>query len=79
MPPSAAPGKRITGQDMQAYMELFADRFLSGCIRYNEEVLRIDYQDKDVLPWAIHIQNTHTRKEDVIYYARIVLCTGVGL
>lgn len=76
MPSSTAPGKRITGQDMQTYMESFAHQFLSRCIRYNEEVCRICYEaDKD-LPWAVHIQNKCSGERNTIRYARIVLCTG---
>lgn len=42
-PPSQASrtGGRLSGEDLVAYMESFAERFLKGRIRYQTEVLNI--------------------------------------
>lgn len=76
MPPPRAPiAGRLTGEDMCAYMEAFADRFLPGRIRFETEVLDIR-RGKDSA-WAVEVQGKGESGRQVLRFDRIVLCTGV--
>lgn len=80
MPPPALKGKtgnRLCGEDMVAYMETFADTFLVGKIRFETEILDIR-RGKDGSGWEVQVLDLRTGNTEVLSYARIVLCTGVG-
>jgi dimethylaniline monooxygenase (N-oxide forming) len=70
-------GNRLAGEDMSAYMDKFAETFLSDRIRYETEVTDIR-RGKDGSSWEVEVQNLKTNTKEVLSYARIVLCTGVG-
>ena len=77
-------GVRLSGEDMQLYMESFADKFLKGRIRYNTVVTNIRRaSSKDAeshaKPWALSLRDCRTGEESQLLYDRIVLCTGVNL
>lgn len=79
MPPPALKekwGNRLSGEDMSAYMEKFADTFLAGKIRFETEILDVR-RGKDGSGWEVEVLDLRTRNKEVLYYARIVLCTGV--
>ena len=61
---------------MSAYMEKFADTFLAGKIRFETEILDVR-RGKDGSGWEVEVLDLRTRNKEVLYYARIVLCTGV--
>ncbi|KIJ65798.1 hypothetical protein HYDPIDRAFT_109816 [Hydnomerulius pinastri MD-312] len=78
MPPPSLQdetGNRLCGEDMRAYMEKFADTFLSGKIRFEAEILDIR-RGEDGSGWLVEIQDLGTNTTEVLCYARIVLCTG---
>ena len=66
---------RLSGEDMCAYMEKFADTFLRGKIRFETEILKTRCA-KD-FGWEIEVQDLRTKDKEILTYARIVLCTGV--
>ncbi|KAJ7243926.1 hypothetical protein B0H12DRAFT_1130109 [Mycena haematopus] len=74
-PDSAATGGRLTGQDMQQYMQEFANKFLLGKIIFDTEILEIR-RDDGGRTWIISIQNRITNASAVLRFAKIVLCTG---
>jgi len=86
MPPplnAKATGGRLSGQDLQTYMESFADRFLEGKIRYNTEVINVrrrsDVQVEDRC-WSIAVRCLTTSAAcdvELLNYDKVVLCTGV--
>lgn len=61
---------------MCAYMEKFADTFLPGKIRFETEILEIRRAGDS--GWEVEVQDLRTGVKEVLTYARIVLCTGVG-
>jgi dimethylaniline monooxygenase (N-oxide forming) len=64
---------------MQAYMEIFTDKFLKDYIKYNTEVLRVSRESEDELPWMVEVLDKLSGERMTYRYARIVLCTGVCL
>ncbi|KAI9571710.1 FAD/NAD-P-binding domain-containing protein [Boletus coccyginus] len=68
-------GNRLSGDDMTAYMEKFADTFLSGKIRFETEILDIR-RGRDGAGWEVEVLDLKTGNKGVLNYARIVLCTG---
>ncbi|OBZ73499.1 hypothetical protein A0H81_06151 [Grifola frondosa] len=77
MPPPDNRGGRLTGDDMQKYLETFADKFLEGKIRFEAEVVNI--RRDDIGKWLISISDKKTGAQEVVTYSRIVLCTGVRI
>lgn len=77
MPPPMLKGEnRLSGEDMTAYMEEFADTFLAGKIRFETEILDIR-RGKDGSDWEVEVVDLRTDNKEILSYARIVLCTGV--
>ncbi|KAL4071251.1 hypothetical protein V8B97DRAFT_1871036 [Scleroderma yunnanense] len=72
--PQVSMGKRLSGEDMCAYMENFANTFLPGKIRFETEILDICRADGS--GWEVEVQDLKTDVKQVLTYARIVLCTG---
>jgi hypothetical protein len=73
-------GGRLSGYDVRRYMEDFAERFLKGRIRFETEVLNIRRGDHGQ-GWSIHVRDAKgagTETTKVLYYPRIVLCSGVS-
>ena len=75
---------RLTGEDMQHYMESFEEHFLSGRVRYNTEVLKIKRtapSEKNVPSrrWLISVQDKLSGVTSELKYDRVVLCTGVSV
>lgn len=77
-PDSAKTGGRLTGYDMRRYMQEFSDKFLQDRIRFSTEVVKIERDETQELPWILHIRN-QDGSEELLNYARVVLCTGVTL
>ncbi|TFY62439.1 hypothetical protein EVJ58_g3861 [Rhodofomes roseus] len=84
-PPLSSSGDiRLSGQDLQAYMETFVERFLPDCIRYNTEVLNIraTARGEDDLPhgddhvWSVMVEDKTSKVIEVREYEKIVLCSG---
>lgn len=69
-------GNRLCGEDMRAYMETFADRFLRGKIRFGTEILDVR-RGEDGAGWEVEVLDLRTGNKEVLYYSRVVLCTGV--
>lgn len=79
MPPPAdakATGGRLDGDAMQHYMESFADRFLTGRIRYGVEVQNVSRNPNG--KWIVKVKNLSKLSEEVLVYDKVVLCTGVS-
>lgn len=57
-------------------MEKIADTYLQGKIRFQTEVLDIR-RASDGSAWEVQILDLKTGMEQVLTFARIVLCTGV--
>ena len=79
---------RLSGEDMQHYMESFEEHFLRGRIRYNTEVLkikRVPIPEKEreknantaARRWLISVQDKLTGACSELKYDRVVLCSGV--
>ncbi|KAH9837791.1 uncharacterized protein C8Q71DRAFT_705858 [Rhodofomes roseus] len=84
-PPLSSSGDiRLSGQDLQAYMETFVERFLPDCIRYNTEVLNIRATARggEGLPhgddhvWSVMVEDKTSKIIKVREYEKIVLCSG---
>lgn len=79
MPPPSnaeANGGRLSGDDMRAYMETFAARFVKDHVRCNTKVFNIRRDETSML-WMVSVVDKKTGNTDVLKYSRIVLCTGV--
>ncbi|TFK37874.1 FAD/NAD-P-binding domain-containing protein [Crucibulum laeve] len=81
MPPPANAekiGGRLSGYDMAAYMEKFADTFLKGKIRFHTEVLNV--RRGEYSPWVITVSDvSDVSGEDLpddIEFDKVVVCTG---
>ncbi|KAI6046404.1 FAD/NAD(P)-binding domain-containing protein [Pisolithus marmoratus] len=75
MSPQSPMEKRLSGEDMCAYLEKFADTFLTGKIRFETEILNIR-RGATGSSWEVEVQDLRTRAKQVLVYDRIVLCTG---
>ncbi|KAF5386925.1 hypothetical protein D9615_001925 [Tricholomella constricta] len=75
-PPSKAEesGGRLTGDDLCAYMETFANMFLDGKIRFETEVLGIRRSPSG--SWFVTTEDRRSADQQVLEFSRIVLCTG---
>ena len=75
---SIKTGGRLSGDDVQQYLEDFAERFLKGKIRFETEVLNVHRRDNG-RGWKVLVRDRRTGgSEKVSYFSRIVLCTGVS-
>ncbi|KAI0253456.1 FAD/NAD-P-binding domain-containing protein [Lactifluus subvellereus] len=72
---SIKTGGRLSGEDVRRYMEDFAKQFLSGKIRFETEILNIRRGDQG-RGWNVLVHDKTTGTEKVLYYSRIILCTG---
>ena len=73
-------GGRLSGNDVRQYLEDFEERFLKGKIRFGTEVLNIRRGDHG-RGWSVLVhdkKSANAEKVQVLYYSRIVLCTGVS-
>ncbi|EIW77405.1 FAD/NAD(P)-binding domain-containing protein [Coniophora puteana RWD-64-598 SS2] len=75
MPPSPLPSKRVSGDEMRAYMEHFAETFLTGRIRYGVDVSRIR-RKSPAGGWSLDIVNKQENTKETRDFAWLVLCTG---
>ena len=89
MPPprnASSTGGRLSGEDMQHYMESFEEHFLNGRIRYETEILKIKRVETNgkasstpaSSQWLISMQDKRTNAISEARYDRVVLCTGVS-
>jgi dimethylaniline monooxygenase (N-oxide forming) len=69
-------GGRLSGDDMCAYAETFAEKFLPNRIRYNTQVHRL-HRDED--GWRLDSEDLTDGSRKELRYAKLVLCTGVRL
>ncbi|KAG6810296.1 hypothetical protein H0H92_012520 [Tricholoma furcatifolium] len=82
MPPpskAAETGGRLSGEDMCNYMESFAERFLSGKIRFKTEIISIRRSPDDLwLVTVLTVLDRHSENAvpEELVFSRIVLCTG---
>jgi dimethylaniline monooxygenase (N-oxide forming) len=76
---STKTGGRLSGDDVRQYLEDFAEGFLKGKIRYETEVLNIRRRDHG-RGWKVIVRDRRTTggAEKVLYFSRIILCTGVS-
>ena len=74
---SIKTGGRLSGEDVRRYMEDFAKQFLNGKIRFETEILNICRGDHG-RGWNVLVHDKSTGAEKVLYYSRIILCTGVS-
>ncbi|KAH8989242.1 FAD/NAD-P-binding domain-containing protein [Lactarius akahatsu] len=71
-------GGRLSGDNIRQYLEEFKERFLKGKIRFETEVLNIRRGDGG-RGWSVLVHDKNSasaEKVRVLYYPRIVLCTG---
>ncbi len=81
MPAPTAEGAtdtRLTGDDLSRYSKAFAAKHLEGKIRFNAEV-RAVRRNSSGAAWRVDILDRKTNTQETKEYARIVLCTGVGV
>jgi dimethylaniline monooxygenase (N-oxide forming) len=74
---SVKTGGRLFGEDVRRYMEDFAKQFLNGKIRFETEVLNIHRGDHG-RGWNVLVHEKSTGTEKLLFYSRIILCTGVS-
>lgn len=75
MPPPAVGGGRLTGQDLNAYMQAFSAKFLQHAIRFDTEVINIR-RDEATSIWFITVEDNNTSVREILEFSRVVLCTG---
>jgi dimethylaniline monooxygenase (N-oxide forming) len=68
-------GGRLTGEDMQNYFELFAERFLQRRILFDTLIENISYANGG---WDLKAVDLQTKKHSILHFDKIVLCSGVG-
>ncbi|KII96145.1 hypothetical protein PLICRDRAFT_35076 [Plicaturopsis crispa FD-325 SS-3] len=73
--PAGRAGSRLTGEDMSAYMQAFAARFVDGraSVHYDTEILNIRRASGG--GWAVSVSDKTTARS-VMRFDRLVLCTG---
>ncbi|KIK69190.1 hypothetical protein GYMLUDRAFT_67862 [Collybiopsis luxurians FD-317 M1] len=79
MPPPDNPSTgRLTGRDMCAYMEHFANKFLTDKVRYNTEVKKVYRPSGEKKGWLVDVHSLQGGSEltETLHFARLVLCTG---
>lgn len=70
------PDGRLSGEDMQLYMQKFAQEFLKDKIRYSVEVLNISRNEKTG-EWKVSVEDLLDGSRSTLSFGRIVVCTGV--
>ena len=77
-PPSDAQhtGGRLSGKDLSAYFQAFADEFLSGKIRLNTDVKNIRRSDQG--GWNVVTQDVISGAISEHHFDKVVLCSGVS-
>jgi dimethylaniline monooxygenase (N-oxide forming) len=85
MPPPAndkATGGRLTGIDVQKYLEIYAERFLKGKTRYDTEVLNIRRPETGVDNgdgnWIVTVRDVVSNVRSELWFDKLVLCSGVS-
>ncbi|KAF7357607.1 FAD/NAD-P-binding domain-containing protein [Mycena sanguinolenta] len=74
---ASTTGGRLSGQDMRKYMQEYADKFLTGKILFETEILNVRrHLDEDTSSWIISTKNHSTGACDILHFSKIVLCTG---
>ncbi|KZV64499.1 FAD/NAD-P-binding domain-containing protein [Peniophora sp. CONT] len=73
MAPPENTDKHMSGNDMCAYGEMFAERFLAGRFRYDTRVRKLQRLSDG---WRLDTINTRTGVEERLRYDKLVLCTG---
>lgn len=79
MPPptkSDETGGRLSGADVQAYLQSFVERHLKGKIKYQAEVQRIRRGEKS--GWQLTVQDLVSGDTSTLHFDKLVLCSGVG-
>ncbi|KAI0724678.1 FAD/NAD-P-binding domain-containing protein [Fomitopsis betulina] len=84
-PPPAENGDiRLSGQNLQAYMEKFVQLFLPDRIQYNIEVLNVRATARggegppqaDNHVWTVILEDLATKVVEIREYDKLILCTG---
>ncbi|KAI0638622.1 FAD/NAD-P-binding domain-containing protein [Trametes polyzona] len=75
MPPTKAPGGRITGDDMADYTEAFAAKFLQGKVQFEIEVRSVR-RPQSGTGWMLDVCDLQTGAQEMRACARLVVCTG---
>ena len=73
--PTSARG-RISGEDVNKYLETFASTFLAGKIQFGVEVRNIRRRSSGT-GWHVEVYDRVTSRTESRIYRRAVLCTGV--
>ncbi|CCM04115.1 uncharacterized protein FIBRA_06275 [Fibroporia radiculosa] len=82
MPLPRYGGGALSGDDMCAYMENFAARFLGDKIRYCTEILKVhhatapDSGHPAARKWLVYVQDTNSGIRETLEYDKVVLCSG---
>ena len=68
---------RLSGDDLCAYVKVFADKFLQGKIQFGVDVrgIRRGVSGKG---WQLDVLRRDTSTKETREYTRVVLCTGVS-
>ncbi|KAF7314568.1 FAD/NAD(P)-binding domain-containing protein [Mycena kentingensis (nom. inval.)] len=79
METSSLGAGRVSGDDMCAYMQEFATRFLNGIIRYEVDIVHVR-RDEETSLWHVTLRDQQQpepeQKAEVLEFTRVVLCTG---
>lgn len=81
MPPpyaSEKTGGRLTGKDVQTYMECFATWIIGYYIDFGKEVLRVR-RGIDSTGWILDVKDLTLEDVHQVAFDKVVLCTGVGI
>lgn len=70
-----ATGGRLTGDDMRAYFEQFAQTFVQDKIIYRTRVKSVR---RAAVGYVLQVLHLDSQKEDELHFDRLVLCSGVS-
>ena len=73
--PTSARG-RISGEDVNRYLETFASKFLAGSIQFGIKVRNIRCSPSGT-GWQVEVYDRAADRMEDRIYRRVVLCTGV--
>lgn len=76
MPQPTSPRGRISGVDINKYLETFASTFLAGKIQFGVEVRNVRRLASGT-GWRLEAYDSDTGRTEQRDYRRVVLCTGV--
>ena len=76
-PPTIADG-RLSGADINQYIEEFAARFLQDKIEFGMEVRKI-HRKAEGEGWLVETRHIDTGDDESRECARVVICTGVSI